>query len=371
MDILEVTQDLMRFRSETGNQEETNNLMHYIENIMKLVGAKVDIFAPKDTAPVIFIRNQNTLNFDALILGHVDVVPAADKMFSPVIKGGKLYGRGSLDMKSFAAVALNSMQYVIKNKLPLNFGIILSSDEEKGSKGTHAFLKKYDKIKADIVLDNDVGGDISKIIAKCKNPVFVKVKASGQEAHGSRPWDGIDANEKMLEVLARIRKFYPAYSLDGKKPRNTWIDTLHFATISGGKVSNIIADSCEVLCDFRLTENSSVEGLKKKLDKCMIKGVSYEIVSSSIPVVMDEKNSDILAYKKLAEQILGHKIKFEYEGGATDAREFAARGSVVIMHSGSGDGMHASGEYVEIDSVKKLAEIQTAFLSKLALAKSK
>lgn len=371
MNIIEITQDLMRFRTETSNTEAVSQLMKYIKNIMTLVGAKVDIFAPKNIAPVIFIRNKNTLNLDALVLGHIDVVPAADKMFSPSIKNGKLYGRGSLDMKSFAAMALNSMQYVIENKLPLNFGIILSSDEEKGSQGTHAFLKKYAKIKADIVLDNDVGGDITKIIAKCKNPVFVKIKSHGQEAHGSRPWDGIDANEKMFEVLAKIRQIYPAYSLDGKKPRNTWVDTLHFAKIEGGKVSNIIADYCEVLCDFRLTENSTLEGLKKNLDKCMIKGVSYEIVSSSIPVVMDEKNPDILAYKKLAEQILGQKIRFEYEGGATDAREFAARGSVVIMHSGTGDGMHAAGEYVEVDSVKKLAEIQTAFLSKLALAKGK
>ena len=72
----------------------------------------------------------------------------------------------------------------------------------------------------------------------------------------------------------------------------------------------------------------------------------------------------------LAEKILGKKIKFEYEGGATDAREFAVRGSTVIMHSGSGDGMHATEEYVDIESVEKLSEIQLAFLEKLALAKA-
>lgn len=371
MKVIEVAQELMRFRTETGNEAEIKQAFAYIKNMMSMIGAKVDIFEKKGLAPVIFIRNHNTLNFDALVLGHIDVVPADDKMFKPVVKDGKLYGRGSLDMKSFAAVALNSMQYVIENNLPLNFGVILSSDEEKGSKGVHAFLEKYNKIKADIVLDNDVGGDITKIIAKCKNPVFVKIKASGKEAHGSRPWEGIDANELMLTTLANIRKIYPAYSLNGKKPRNKWIDTLHFAKISGGQVANIISDSCEVLCDFRLVETSSVEDLKKNLDKCMVKGVSYDIVSASTPVVMDEKNPAILDYKKLAEKILCRKIKFEYEGGATDARAFAVRGSTVIMHSGTGDGMHASGEYVEIDSLEKLAQIQISFLEKLALAKGK
>ena len=68
---------------------------------------------------------------------------------------------------------------------------------------------------------------------------------------------------------------------------------------------------------------------------------------------------------------MGKKIKFEYEGGATDAREFAVRGSTVIMHSGTGDGMHASEEFVEIESVEKLSEIQIAFLEKIALAKAK
>lgn len=371
MKIIDIAQELMRFRSETGNEKEITKIIDYIKNMMLLIGAKVDVFQKKGIAPLIMIRNHNSLDFDALALGHIDVVPATDNMFNPIIKDGKLYGRGALDMKTFAAVALNSMQYVVENKLPIKFGVILSSDEEKGSKGTKAFLEKYAKIKANVVLDNDVGGDITKIIAKCKNPVFVKIVAKGKEAHGSRPWEGIDANELMFKVISNIRKIYPAYDLDGKKPRNKWVDTLHFAKIEGGKVANIISDYCEALCDFRLVETSSVDGLVKNLKKCMVKGVDFEIVSSSTPVVMSEKNPQILEYKRLAEEILGKKIKFEYEGGATDAREFAVRGSTVIMHSGSGDGMHASEEYVEIESVEKLSDIQIAFLEKLALAKLK
>ena len=74
-------------------------------------------------------------------------------------------------------------------------------------------MEKYAKIKANVVLDNDVGGDITKIIAKCKNPVFVKIKAKGKEAHGSRPWEGIDANELMFRVIENIRKIIPDVSI--------------------------------------------------------------------------------------------------------------------------------------------------------------
>ena len=119
MKIIEVAKDLMAFKTVTGDEEEISKAVAYIKNTMSMIGAKVDVFRKKGVAPVIMIRNKNTLDFDALVLGHIDVVPAEEKMFKPVLKDGKLYGRGSLDMKTFAAVALNSMQYVVENKLPI------------------------------------------------------------------------------------------------------------------------------------------------------------------------------------------------------------------------------------------------------------
>lgn len=369
MDIIKTTQDLMRFKSETGNIKEINKIIAYIENLFAKTDAKITVFRQIETAPVIFISNTDSEDFDALILGHIDVVAAPDEMFEPRIESNKMYGRGSLDMKSFAAVALNSMEYVLQHNLPIKFGVILSSDEEKGSRGTEAFLAAHPNMKAKIVLDNDVGGDITKLIVKCKNPVFVKLIAQGEAAHGSRPWDGIDANEMMLQTISNLRKIYPYYSKNGVTPDEKWIDTLHVAKIKGGEVANVICNYCEALCDIRLTETSSLEKLQENLKKCMVNGVEYKIVSSSTPVVMNENNPYILDYKHFAEQILGKKLSFEYEGGATDSRAFAVRGSTVIMHSGSGDGMHAENEYVETDSVLQIADIQIKFLEKLALAK--
>ena len=169
-----------------------------------------------------------------------------------------------------------------------------------------------------------------------------------------------------MKTISNLRKIYPYYAKNDSIPADKWIDTMHVAKIKGGEVANVICNYCEALCDIRLTENSSVEGLKANLDKCMENGVTYEIVSSSTPVVMDRNDPYILNYKTFAEQILGQDLCFEYEGGATDSRAFAVRGSTVIMHSGNGDGMHAEGEYVETDSVLKIADIQIKFLEKLA-----
>ena len=368
MDLIATIQDLIKFKTETGNAPEIKKAAEYIVNKFTNTNVEAEIFQ-STASPVVFLRNCKGIDFDVLVLGHIDVVPAEDKMFEPYIKEGKMFGRGTLDMKSFAAVAMNSMEYVAEHKLPIKFGVILSTDEEKGSKSTESFLEAYSDISAKIVLDNDVGGDITKIITKCKNPVFVKIMAHGIEAHGSTPWAGIDANELLFKTWENIRKIYPYFASNLPQPKDKWIDTVHFASIQGGQVSNIISNSAEALLDFRLTENSSVENLKKNLDLCMEKGVTYKIVSESTPVVMDEQNPDILNYKAFAEKIMGQKIEFEHIGGATDSRSFAVKGSTVIMHSGTGDGMHASNEYVELESVKQIADIQIKFLEYLSAKK--
>lgn len=366
MNLLHIIQTLISFKTITGNKEEINKCLTYIKNLLAPSGATVDICNNETASPVIFARNTKDEHFDVLVLGHLDVVPADDKMFIPQLKDGKLYGRGTLDMKSFAAVAINSMAQICTEKTPLKFGFILSTDEEEGSASLEAFLKKHPNLKSDVVLDNDVGGDITKIVARCKNPVYVKLQAKGVAAHGSTPWEGMDANEQLFKTWQNIRKIYPAFSKEEKRPENTWIDTVHFAKIEGGKVSNIISDDASALLDFRLTETSTVNDLRKKLKKCMAKGVSFEIVMQSIPVVTDENNPVLLKYKKLAEDVIKTPIEFQYIGGATDSRSLYARGSTIIMHSGTGDGMHAQNEYVDIRSVEQIADIQMKFLRKLA-----
>jgi succinyl-diaminopimelate desuccinylase len=172
----------------------------------------------------------------------------------------------------------------------------------------------------------------------------------------------LDANEMLMSTLMDLRGKYPYFDVNTGKPENTWIDTMHVAKISGGDVANIISSQAEALLDFRLVETSSVKDLEENLKSVLKNGVEYEIVSYSLPVVMSEDEPKILAYKKIAEQVLEKEIVFEQIGGATDARLFAQRGAKVIMHSGSGDGMHGDNEYVEIDSVYKLLDIQKKYL---------
>ena len=336
MDLRKTAAELIKFRTETGNLPEIDRCMRYLSGLADEMGAAVEIYKKDALAPVMLLTNGEKRDFDVLAVGHIDVVPAADNMFIPYEKDGKMFGRGTLDMKSFAAV------------------------------GLEAFLKDNPALEAKIVFDVDVAGSINKIVARCKSPVFVKLTSEGKEAHGSTPWEGIDANEQLMQTWQNIRGFYPYYSKKMPKPADTWVDTVHFAKIEGGAVANVIANHAEALLDFRLTEKSTLAGLEENLRKAAVEGVDWRIISAGRAVVMDENNPHIRAYKQLAEEYLGQPLEFEYIGGATDSRAFAERGSVVIMHSGSGDGMHAAGEYVVWQSVEQLAEIQRRFLQRQA-----
>ena len=84
MDLIKTIEDLIKFRTETGNTSEINKACEYIKNKFINTNVYADIFQ-SDASPVIFLRNTQELNFDVIVLGHIDVVPADDNMFIPKV----------------------------------------------------------------------------------------------------------------------------------------------------------------------------------------------------------------------------------------------------------------------------------------------
>ena len=158
-----------------------------------------------------------------------------------------------------------------------------------------------------------------------QKPVFVRLTAEGVPAHGSTPWDDLDANEMLMRTIAGLSGFIRILTLTAASLQMPGLIPC-MRRASAAAMFNIISGRAEALLDIRLTETSTVEDLAKNLREACAPGVSYEIVFASTPVVMSEDNPQILAYKRLAEQVTGRKIVFEQIGGATDARLLRKRG---------------------------------------------
>ena len=349
---------LIKIESISGNQTEIAEVLDLVEHKIAPEKAFVRRFEFEGASPVMLLANTDGLDFDILTVGHLDVVPAEKKLFEPIIKDGKIYARGALDMKSAVALNIEALRYAMDKNI--RFGVLITTDEETTSNGIKALVKN-ENIKASVVFDTDAGG-LFTICDKAKHPVSIKISAKGENAHSSRPWEGVNAVMHIIDCINDLDKDFVRFEKGGLQPENIWQDTMVVTAVNSPTTYNVVPNHAEARINFRLTEKTSLEQLEEKLKNvCSKHGCVYEILLSSRGVYMNADMPEIVTYKKIAEQILGRELSFRQMCGGTDARMFSDN-SVIIMHSLDGDHAHGDDEYVDTDSIFKLLEIEKKYI---------
>ena len=353
--------EMMKIKSISGNIAEIRQVFSLVKKLYAKEGVFVSEWNFEGASPVLLLANCTGYDFDVATIGHLDVVPAKDELFNPRIENGNLYGRGGLDMKASVAVCLETLLYTIGKNI--RFGVLITSDEETTSNGMKA-MQKADIINAKIVLDTD-SGDLFHLVEKYKHPVSVEVNAKGENAHSSRPWNGINAIGRLINCIKELEKDFPPYDKDGNKPENSWVDTMVVTALNSPTTYNVVPAEASARLNFRLTEKTSLPQLEQILaaacEKCHC---CYKILLSSRGVYMDASSPAIQQYLKTAEQVLKHSVAITTSCGATDSRMFANK-STIVMHSINGENMHGDNEYAEISSIYELSAIQKAFIDSL------
>lgn len=352
--------ELMKIKSVSGRQAEIRTVLDKVKTEYGKDGVYVSEWEFDGASPVMLLANCPGYDFDVVTIGHLDVVPAEDRLFEPRIEGNRLYGRGGLDMKASVAVCLETLRYCVGKNI--RFGVLITTDEETSSGGMKA-MQKEDIINARIVLDTD-SGDLTHLVEKYKHPVSVELTAKGENAHSSRPWEGVNAVNALIDTIRELEKTFPRYEKDNM-PQTPWIDTMVVTAFNSPTTYNVVPAEASARLNFRLTEKTTLPQLEEILEKAgRPYGCSHKVLLSSRGVYMNAQAPEIQQYLKIAEKITGHKIEISTSCGATDSRMFADK-SVIIMHSINGAGMHGDNEYAEIDSILALAEIQKAFVDSL------
>lgn len=352
--------DLMKIKSISGRQEEIRKALDWVKSHYAVDGIFVSEWEFEGASPVMLLANCEGYDFDIATIGHVDVVPAKDALFEPRIDGNRLYGRGGLDMKASVVVCLETLLYTLGKNI--RFGVLITTDEETCSGGMKA-MQKANLINAETVLDPD-SGSLYNLVEKYKHPVSVEITAKGENAHSSRPWEGINAVNALIDTIKELEKTFPRYE-KGQAPKTTWIDTMVVTAFNSPTTYNVVPDTATARLSFRLTEKTSLSDLENILQRAVNKyGCNYSVLLSSQGVYMDASAPAIQQYIKIAEKITGRKIEISTNCGATDSRLFADK-STIIMHSINGANMHGDNEYAEIDSILTLAKIQKAFVDSL------
>ena len=167
--------------------------------------------------------------------------------FSAAVRDGKMYGRGSYDMKGSLAAQMAALKALVDSEAKLGGDVVIAAvaDEEYGSIGT-ADLIRHIRTDAAIVTEPSA----VQICLAHKGYLWIEVETIGRAAHGSRFEQGIDANMRMGRFLAELDKL--ERDLRQRKPHPlVGPPSLHAATIHGGEGLSTYAASCKLQIERR------------------------------------------------------------------------------------------------------------------------
>ena len=184
-------------------------------------------------------------------------------------RDGRLYGRGSADMKGFIALVLALVPEMAGRPLGVPLHLAFTHDEETGCFGAPALIRALPTGAARPLIAL-VGEPTSMQIANAqKGCSFFRTRITGQDGHSSAPDRGVSAIAAAAEIVAEIGRLHTeargrARPESGFDPPHT---TLSVGTIAGGSAVNIIARDCAFDWDLRTLPDDDATALKARVDR--------------------------------------------------------------------------------------------------------
>jgi len=309
--------------------------------------------------------------------GHTDVVPVdgqnwTSDPFALAERNGRLYGRGTCDMKGFLACALAAVPDFQRRQLKVPIHFAFSYDEEIGCLGVRPLIAELGKnlIKPRAVI---VGEPTSmSVVDAHKGPVRWHVEIEGRAAHSSMAHLGANAITAMGVLLHELRLIEQELMV---APRNERFDppyaTLQVVRISGGTATNIVPVSCSVDFDLRALPGVDANSIDQRvrtflMQKCLpeLQRVAPEAriniaIANQVPPFAAGANSEAVALAlNLAGQNETHAASY-----ATEAGLFQDDGSPsVVIGPGDIAQAHTADEWIAKDQMESCS----VFLTRLA-----
>lgn len=331
--------------------------------------------ASKERPNVVVEWGEKRGRMGLMLNGHMDTIPPEGKdpvsPYSGMVRSGKLYGLGSLDMKAslgayiYAVKALMAAKIKLKGKLTLAFVV----DEESGAcspYGTQYLLEQGCVPKACLIGEH--GSEFVRVGQR--GSYRFKIVTKGEAVHtGVSSWERGEKGRNAVVDMARIIEmlqgmeipFKPAKMFEGRRPVFT------FPTkITGGTGLNVVPESCEAYGDVRLLPGNSEAQVKLLIVERLQKlNLQYEIqdLMYAPAVEIDPKDPLVLSLQRVAKQVLGYVPEARVSGPGTDGWMLVKRDIPTIMGFGpDGGGEHGRGEWVDLASLQKVTEVYARFI---------
>jgi len=267
MNLFELTKTLINIPSISENEEQVGFFLRdYLENLGWTVELQPvsenqnNVIASLNDTPRVFFST------------HMDTVP-------PFIEAGeddeKIYGRGACDAKGIIASQIFAAEELRKQGIN-DVGLLFTVDEEQGSSGARAANKHPIASKCEYMINGEPTDN--DLAIGSKGSLRFSIKTKGVAAHSAYPEEGESAIEKLLDVLADVRRIeFPNDEFFGETTNNIGL-------IGGGLKTNVIAPNAEAGLHIRLTTDD--KPILKLLKKTIAGRGEIEILSVALPVKM-------------------------------------------------------------------------------------
>ncbi len=348
--IIEFSKKILSIKSTADNNDG-------LIQVIDLCKAKLSNFTieefERNNKPSILVYKEKSRpeKFKIILNGHLDVVPAKEEQYQPYEKDGKIYARGSFDMKIASIVMLFIFQKLAKN-LSYPIALQLVTDEEIGGIDCTK-LQVENGVKADFVIAGE--NTNLNIKHKAKGVLWFKVSAVGKTAHGAYPWEGENAVWKIKTFLDNLQKEFPI-------PKNeVWQTTANLASINTtNQTPNRVPDDCTVSIDLRYIPEDR-EIIKEKIRALVPEGLEFTEIMFESDLYVDPENFYI---KKLLDsaQSINPESKLTFAHGSSDLRHFSLTDSPGVEFGIVGEGQHSDLEWAEVESIEKYYKILKKFL---------
>jgi acetylornithine deacetylase len=285
-----------------------------------------------------------------LLNAHLDTVgtEAMESPFDARIEDGRLYGRGSYDMKGALAAAMLAVRDAATMGLAGDVILTAVADEEVASLGTEAVLERVSAGAAIVCEPTEL-----QVAIAHRGFAGFEIETHGVAAHGSRPDLGVDAIAKMGHVLVALEELDRRLQAGRRHPL-IGAGSLHASLIEGGQEFSSYPARCLLTGERRTLPGETTAEIEADL-RTAAGDAEVRLLVSREPFEVDEGHELVRAVSAAAgtSGVIG--VPFW-----TDAALVAAAGIPTVLFGPAGEGAHAAVEWVGVGSLERCRGVYTA-----------
>jgi len=305
---------------------------------------------------------------------HTDTVPfdpAWKEAVNPRVRNGKVYGRGSCDVKGFLACVLASLARLDVRRLSKPLALVLTADEEVGCVGAK-YLARKKAVHARYTIIGEPTG--LRPVRAGKGYALAEIVVRGKEAHSAFPSEGRSSIYDAARVIAGLERIAKKLAARKNRSFDPPFTTLNAGLIQGGSAKNIVPGECRITIEWRPIPGQDPTWAAKLIRKELASlarahpGFDARLYVQRLDPPFDPAATGHLA--KLLES-LTHRRSTAVSFGTEAAHFGALTSEAIVFGPGNMTTAHKTGEFVPASELSEFTAHLSAVIDKLCSNESK